>query len=292
MIGIERFVKETGIEVKTQLGPDWEQANETANVQALAAMGYKPFAICPADGNAARTVFQELKNNGIPIVNFCIPVIDPNPADVTILTDVADAAKVGTEALIQAMGGKGRILNVLDILSDTNTAIRKIAVEEVVAKYPDVTIIQEVADIKTVEEGVQKVGNALSGNVERIDGIISTGFTSTLGLAQTLTDYYSRGGTKKIVAVGIDYDDVIIKAIRDGILYGTIAQNPEGQSYLACHIMKLMTEGWKVRDGKQQNINSGASLVTKDNLDTFQNDIAKRTDAIKAELETKYLTKN
>jgi ribose transport system substrate-binding protein len=291
--GVKRFVTETGIEVKTQLGPSWEQAAETENVQALAAMGYKPMAICPADGSSANALFQELKDHGIPVINYCIPVTDTDSAaEIFIGTDIADATRVGIEALIKEMGGKGRILNVLEMLNDSNTVVRKRTIEEVVAKYaPDVQIIQEIADMSTVEEATKKVTDALSANIDRIDGIIATGNTCTTAIANALSDYYDRGNTRKIAAIGIDYDDVVLKAIRDGTLSGTVAQNPQGQSYIACHIMKMMTDGWKKRAGVFY-INAGAGLVTKANVDTFMNDINKITDGIKADLETKYFQKN
>lgn len=290
LLGVERFISETGIEVKTQIGPDWNQANETSNVQALAAMGIKQFAICPADGNSANSLFQELKDIGVPVINFCIPTADPSPAEIFIGTDVGAAAAQATEALIKEMGGKGKILNVLEMLSDTNTAIRKAAIEEVVAKYPDVTIVQEIADMSTVEDATKKITDGLSNNIEDIDGIIATGFTTTIAISNALSDYYQRGGTKEIKAIGIDYDETIIGAINDGILTATIAQNPQGQSYIACHIMKMMAEGWTVKEGEFY-INAGTVVVTKANVDTFENDINAITDGIKADLETKYLEK-
>ncbi len=288
--GVERFIAETGIEVKTQIGPDWDQANETANVQALAAQGYKHFAICPADGASANALFEELRQNNINVVNFCIPAASPNQANIFIGTDVAEAARQGTEALIESMGGKGNILNVLEMLNDTNTVIRQAAIEEVVAKYPDVTIIQEIADMATVEDATQKITDAISANIESIDGIIATGFTTTIAIANSLSDYYDRGGEKDIKAVGIDYDDTILAAIRSGILSGTIAQNPQGQSYIASHMMKLMSEGWEVKAGEEY-INAGAVAVTLENIDNFEDDITAITDGIKADLTERYMVK-
>jgi ribose transport system substrate-binding protein len=276
--------------VTTQIGPDWNQANETQRVQAMVAKGIKQFAICPADGEAAKALFSELKEQGIPVINFCIPTTAPNPATMLIATDVDAAARQAAEALVKAMGEKGNILNVLEMLSDTNTAIRKKAVEETVAKYPKVKIVQTIADMSTVAEATQKVTDGLSSNINNIDGIIATGFTTTIAISNTLSDYYARGGKKVIKAIGIDYDDTIIKAIKEGILFATIAQNPQGQSYLALTIMKYLADGWKVRDGAFY-INAGTAVVTKENVDTFGADIEKITAGIKADLETKYLVK-
>jgi len=85
-----------------------------------------------------------------------------------------------TEHLVKVMGEKGNILNVLEVITDANTVLRKQGVEEVVAKYPNVKIIQEVADMKTVEEATEKIQNAMAAKMGKIDGIICTGYTTTV----------------------------------------------------------------------------------------------------------------
>jgi ribose transport system substrate-binding protein len=290
LIGVQKFMDETGIEVKTQIGPDWEQANETSNVEAMIAMGYEHFAICPADSGSVDALFKELKDENKTLINFCIPALDTSSADIVIATDVAEAARVATEELIKALGEKGNIIHVVEQLSDSNTVLRMEAVKETVAKYPDVQIIQEIADLATEEESTRKINDALAANIDKVDGIISTGFVTTIGMCNVLSDYYAKDDAKKIVAIGNDYDDLIIGAIKDGTLTGTIAQNPQGQSYISCHIMKLFTEGWTVReDGK--NINAGALYVDMNNIDTFEDGVQEITDGIFADLQTKYLEK-
>ncbi len=110
----------------------------------------------------------------------------PTTASLTVSTDVKGAAMEATEALIQMMGGEGKIVNVLEVLEDANTVLRKEGVEEVVAKYPDVEIVQEISGMKSVEEAIEKIENAISANIDEINGIIATGFTTTVGIAQTL----------------------------------------------------------------------------------------------------------
>ncbi len=96
--------------------------------------------------------------------------------------------------------------------------------------------------------------------------------------------------TKKIFAIGIDTDPTVIKAIEDGVMDATVAQNPYGHGYLSCLLLKYMSEGYEPKEGVYL-VDSGLAIVTKDNIDTFQEDIEKRTQEIKDELLTKYLTK-
>ena len=205
-------------------------------------------------------------------------------------TDVKAAAMYATEKLIKSMGGKGNIINVLEVLEDPNTVLRKQGIEEVVAKYPDVKIIQEVAGMKTVEEAVEKINSALSANLDTVDGIITTGYTPTVAVAQVLTEYKQRDGARAIHAVGIDTDAVVMEAIKDGVMDGTIVQNPYGHGYLSAN---CSTSCRRVTPPRLMSyfVNGGFAFANKDNLETYAKDIQAVTEEINAELEATYLEK-
>ncbi|MFV0529031.1 MAG: sugar ABC transporter substrate-binding protein [Lachnospiraceae bacterium] len=290
--GVEKFQEEQGVEVIIQIGPDWTQASENEKVEALVAQGVNALSIYPCDASGANGLYEEIgEKAGVNVVNFGTDTSSPSAAKFAVATDVKQAAMDATEAVIEGMGGKGNILNVLEVLEDPNTALRKEGIEETVAKYPDVTIIQEIAGIKTQEEAVSKIESALSANIGKIDGIICTGMVTSVGMTQTLSDYYEKQGTDKhIYAVGIDTDEGVISAIEDGTIDGTIAQNPVGHGYISCMLLKYLSEGYTVKDGGYF-INAGNVLVTKDNLDTYEADLEKVTEDILASLTTEHLTK-
>lgn len=290
--GVEKFEEETGIEVIQQIGSDWTQATQNEQAEALAAQGVNAITIYPADASGANSLYEELTEHGIKITNFGTSTIEPTPASFAVATDVKQAAYDATEYVIKQMGEKGNILNVLEVLTDPNTVLRKEGVEECVAKYPDVKIIQEVAGITTAEEAVTKIQDALSANAGQVDGIVNTGFTTTVGTAQVLSDYYQKEGKDHhIWAVGIDTDDVTMQAIEDGTLDATLSQNPVGMGYITCMLLKnMIEEGYKPADG-QYFINAGSMIVTKDNLDTYQAEIDKMTEELAGKLTTEYLTK-
>ncbi len=195
--GVRAFEAEFGMEVWQQIGPDWNQASQNENMEALAAQGYKYFSVYPTDASGANGLYEELTDRDSKIINFGSSTLLPTTASFTVATDVKGAAMEATEALIQMMGGEGKIVNVLEVLEDANTVLRKEGIEEVVAKYPDVEIIQEISGMKSVEEAIEKIENAISANIEEVDGIIATGFTTTVGIAQTLEGFYDSNPDKK-----------------------------------------------------------------------------------------------
>jgi ribose transport system substrate-binding protein len=289
--GVEKFVSEQGVEVIMQIGTDWTQASENEKVEALVAQGVNALSIYPCDAAGANGLYEEITARGVNVINFGTDTARPNTASFSVGTDVRQAAYDAAEAVIKMMGEKGNIINVLEVLEDPNTALRKVGVEEAVAKYPDVAIIQEIAGIKTQEEAVNKIESALSANVGKVNGIVCTGFVTSVGAAQTLSDYYEKQGTgHKIYAIGIDTDPGVIGAIEEGILDATVAQNPIGHGYIPCMLLKYLNEGYKVKEG-QYYVNAGNVIVTKDNLSTYAADIDKVTQEILANLESVYLTK-
>jgi ribose transport system substrate-binding protein len=288
--GVEAFEADTGIAVEKQIGPDWTQDSQNQRMEALAAQGFNAFSVYPADASGANGLYEELTAAGANIVNFGTSTAQPTTASFAVATDVKVAAMRAAEELIAAMGGKGNIINVLEVLEDPNTALRKQGIEEVVAKYPDVTIIQEVAGMTSVETAVQKVGDALSANIDKVDGIIATGYTPSVAIAQVLSEYKEKGGERVIHAVGIDTDEVVMQAIANGVMDGTIVQNPYGHGYLSLLLLQYMAEGYKPK-ADAYFVDAGFAFATKDNLETYSEDILAVTEQIKAELLDKYLEK-
>ena len=287
--GVIGYERDTGIKIKRQIGQSWTQDNENANVEPLAAQGYKGFSLYPADASAANGLYEELVQNGAYVVSYGAPTTLPTPASFCVATDVKQAAMEATEALIGFMGGKGNILNVLELVEDPNTILRKEGVEAAVAKYPEVQIIQEIAGMESIETSTAKIQDALSARIEEIDGVICTGYTPTVAAATILSEWNQTPDNKRIHFVGIDTDSVVLDAIRQGAIDATVSQNPYGHGYITCALLSYLLDGWQANPDRYF-INSGTVLVTKDNVDTFEDEVRAITAQIMGELETKYLS--
>ena len=274
--GIESWEKDSGIEVRKVIGQEWTQKNENENVEALAAQEYKAFSIYPTDPTAANGLYEELVERGIYVINFGAKTTEPTPASFYVGTDIRQAALDAAEKLCELINYKGNILNVLEIIADANTILRKTAIEEVVAKYPDVNIIREIADMQTVEESMEKIQNALAAQIEEIDGIICTGFTTTIAATSILSEYHQEHPDRYIHFVGIDDDPTVLQAIREGLIDSTVAQNPWGTGYVGIELCKRLLDGWTRKPGGYA-VYAGHVLVTKDNVDIYFDELVDLT---------------
>lgn len=287
-VGVEAFAKEFNIPVKLQVGPDWNMDSENTGVLALAAEGYNYFEIYPADASAANGLYEELVKRGAKVVSEGASTFLPTPASFCVRTDIKQSAIDAAEFVIGKMGKKGKLVNVLELLEDPNTKLRKDGILEVAAKYPGIKVV-EVAGIKSEQEAIEKIEGAVAAGGGYVEGIICTGYVPTVALSKFLTDYQAKS-KKHIAAVGIDDDPVTLKAVEEGFLDGFVAQNPYGHGYLSMLALKYLSEGWKPKPGAY-DINAGIVIVTKANINKYAADLTKVTNQIKADLTKKYLTK-
>jgi len=265
--GQAKFAEKYGIEVFSQVGTGWDLQTEIEQVEALVAQGYKGLAVYPVDASGTNSLYEEVVAAGTFVCSYGAQTQVPTPASFTLATDVKAAAMAATEKVIETMGEKGNILNIIEYVEDPNSILRKEGVEEVVAKYPDVKIIQTIAGMDSIEECTEKIGNALSGLGDQVNGMVTTGYNPTVASAQILTEMKN----DKIAYVGIDDDPIVLKAIEDGYVTGTFAQSPYFQGYVTPILLMYLIQGHESKGFVF--IDTYGIVVTKDNLGTFADEL-------------------
>lgn len=288
--GAEAAAKDFGIKIDTTVGQEWTQANETQNIEQQSARGYKAISLFPGDPTGANGLAGSLIRRKILVVAYGGQPHTPTPVPFTVGTDIKGAAMRATEDLIKIMGDKGNILNILETVTDVNTKLRDDGIKEVVAKHPNVHIIQTIADMTQQSVARTKIESAIAARGNEIDGIITTGYNPTVAASGLLTERHKNPNLKQFHFIGIDTDPITLQAIRDGAIDGTIAQNPFAHGYISCALLKYMLDGYKPAKAYQL-VDAGDVLVTKENVDTFSQQIDAITEQLKKDLTTKYLTK-
>lgn len=263
-------------------------ANLNQNIESLFTVGHRAFAFIPVDPAGAKGLFTRLKTARRLTVAYGAQPAEGSDTPFAVATDTKAAATLAAEKLCELLDHKGKILNVLESLTDANTPIREHAIESVVAKYPDVKIIQTVGDVTTEQKAREKIESALVARGNEVDGVICTGYTTTVAAATLIAQHNQNTGAKRIRFVGLDTDERVLGAIRDGGVDMTLAQNPFGHGYISCALLDLMLQGWTPKTN-YQFIDAGCVPVTKENVDSFQSGIEEMTKRIVGELKTKYL---
>jgi ribose transport system substrate-binding protein len=145
-----------------------------------------------------------------------------------------------------------------------------------------------VGDVTTEQKAREKIESALVARGDEIDGVICTGYTTTVAAAVLLADHNLRPGSRRIRFVGLDTDERVLAAIRAGAIDATVAQNPFGHGYVACALLDLLRQGWRPR-APYQFVDSGCVVVTRANVDSFRAGIEGATRTIVRDLKARYL---
>jgi ribose transport system substrate-binding protein len=223
---------------------------------------------------------------GIPtaLVGGC--TTQPSQAQFCIATDVANSAYLGTKALIEAMGGDGTIVHLTGFLVDPNTKLRMDAVERAVAETDGkVTLLQHLADIDSQEEADNKINALLAASKDEIDGMVATAYVPSVVGATALRNL----GDKRIKMVGIDDDPIVLQAITDGFLVGTMSQNPYGQAYVAAFALDRLRHDCQMQPDAPFLIDSGTFLIDGPKVETYKDDLKALTEEIQGGFEEAYL---
>ena len=116
--------------------------------------------------------------------------------------------------------------------------------------------------------------------------------------AVTAANSLRKLGDKRIKMVGIDHDEVVIKAIKDGFVNGTMLQNPYGQGYLGSYVLNKLRGGCKLKDGApwksnaltNKFVDSGTVFVDASQADNYVDAMRSITKTILANFEKDYMT--
>lgn len=274
--------------------PSWTLSQQNDLISSLASQGYNAFLIFPGDPVGTRPMVAELADNGIPALALAGCLQDPSKVLFCMGTDTGNSAYLGTKALIKAMGGKGRIAHFTGFLVDPNTKLRMDNVAKAVAETNGaVTLEQTIADIDAPEPAQDKINAFLASQGSQIDGIVTTAWIPAVVSATALRKI----GDKRIHMIGIDHDPVVLAAIKDGFVDGTMLQNPYGQGYIGSYVMGRLAAGCKVNDKAPwattaqttRFIDSGTALAGPAEVDHYLDTMRAVTKSLLADFDKKYL---
>jgi ribose transport system substrate-binding protein len=243
--------------VEYQLPQNFVQNEQNQILDGLVAKGYNAFAIQPADPVAGNAKIGELADAGMLVVTFGGCPTPPSKAPFCTATDVKQAAYQGAVALIKAMGGKGNMVHLTGEVADINSKRRMEGVDQALKENPDVKLIQTIGDIDTPEKAPNAVASLLAARRSEVNGILATAYNPAVAVANELRQL----DEKNIKAVGIDTDKIVLDAIKDGYLTGTMAQNPYGMAYLPLESLNLMTQGYTWKSDQPFFQDSGSFYV-------------------------------
>lgn len=220
----------------------WELGLQNQMLESLVTLGYNAFLIFPGDPVGTVAIADELADTGAPVIALAGCLKDPSKAVFCMGTDTGNSAYLGTKELLKELGSGAKIAHFTGFLVDPNTQLRIDAVNKAAAEG-GAEVIQVIADIDAPEPAEEKINAYLAAHAKDVDGIITTAWVPAVVASSALRKI----GDKRIKMVGIDHDEVVLKAIKDGFVHGTMLQNPYGQGFIGSYVADRLRSGCKVK---------------------------------------------
>lgn len=237
--GAKAHAKTVGMTLDVQNANNADQASLDL---ASAALNKKPTVLImdPVSSASGGSIVTLANTAGVPVVAFDRM---PQGGDLKAFIgyDAIQAGKNGAKALGEALGGKGKIVEIQGIMGTSVAQERSKGFNEGIKAFPGIKIVATQSAEFDRGKALNVMTNVLQSNPD-INGAYAANDEMALGVIAALK---AAGLTEKVKVVGNDGIGDAVKAIKDGTLYATNAESPFS---LGFEVMALAAE---VANGKQ-----------------------------------------
>jgi len=232
------------------------QANQLANA---AASNTGVVILNPTDSDAMATAVKQLTDANIPVVTVDRAVNNANIASY-IASDNETGGKQAAKALSEAINGEGEILVLQGKTGSSASRERGKGFEEGLKDSPNIKVVaKQTAEFERVK-GLDVTTNLLQAH-PNVKAIFAENDEMALGAIEALGD---KAG-KDVIVVGFDGVEDALKAIKEGTMYASIAQQPADMAAQAVVEASKLLKGESATKEMQVDV----VTVTKDNVDKF-----------------------
>lgn len=264
--GAMRAGKELGVEVIWR-GPlrEDDRDSQVSEIEGFISRGVSGIALAPLDEAALVGPVNDAMSRKIPVVIFDSGLKGDNYVSF-VATDNVKGGQLGGERLIEAMGGKGRVVLLRYAEGHDSTSKREEGFLAAMAAHPTVEVVSSNQYVGTDVEGAYKRTESILSSYKKpdgslsIDGIFCANESSTFAAMRVLKD---NGWAGKLHFVGFDSSDNLVKGLQDGTLDGLVLQDPVKMGYLAIKTLVEHIRGQPV----ERRIDTGVQVVTRENMD-------------------------
>jgi ribose transport system substrate-binding protein len=264
--GAKAAATAAGVEV-VYVGPEKEDSRQQqiALFETQLLNGVNAICMAPLDAVALRAPVMKAKRAKVPVVIFDSVLKDGDTITAGYVgTDNFGAGEKAGQGMIEALGGKGRVIMLRYAQGAASATAREEGFLQALKKAPGIEVVSsEQYGGATVAEALNASKNLLlrfSGE-KQPDGIFCPNQSTTYGMLQALEQ---NGLAGKIKFVGFDPTLALVDALKKGSLTGIIAQDPYRMGQLSVETALKAVKGETV----PKVTDTGAAWVTPANVDT------------------------
>jgi ribose transport system substrate-binding protein len=179
-----------------------------------------------------------------------------------VATDNFHGGQVAGEELVRLLQGRGNVILLRYQVGSESTEQREAGFLEAITRHRNMNVLSEERRGGPDEaKAIEVSENLLATFGEKIDGIFCSNESCTSGMLTALRrDPCHLAG--KIKVIGFDSSQNIVDGLKDGVLAGTVLQDPVAMGYRAVTAMHDKLTGKAVKP----RIETGETLATPENM--------------------------
>lgn len=255
-LGAENAAKANNVTITFE-GPETEAMIDKQTDILNAAIAKKPqgLGFAALDSQAQVPALKKAADAGIPIVAFDSGVDSDLPLT-TCSTDNMAAAAAAADKMAEAIGGEGEIAaEIHDQTSATGIGRRDGFLNRIKEKYPNIQVV-EVQYANDALKAADDIKAMLQAH-PNVKGIFASNEGAAIGLSVAIKE-----SGAKIVGIGFDSGKTQKDAINNGLLLGSITQNPVGIGECVVNSLAKAIKGEKL----EKVIDTGYYWYDKSNM--------------------------
>ncbi|MCQ4105389.1 sugar ABC transporter substrate-binding protein [Erwinia persicina] len=218
---------------------------QTDQVQAFISAGVDAIIVDPVNSAGTPAMTKLVSQAKIPLV-----YVNRTPGDKTLPpgvvfvgSDEKQSATLQMEALARLANYQGNVGVMIGNLSDAGALQRTRDVEQVVAKYPKMKVVQKQTANYSRSEGMDLMLSWIT-NGEAIDIVAANNDEMAIGAIMALDQSGKKKGS--VLVGGIDATPDGLKAMASGKMQVTVFQDAVGQGKASVAVAQRMIKGEKV----------------------------------------------
>lgn len=224
-----KSIKETadrlGIELRFS-DAQQKQENQITAIRSLIVQKVDVIGISPIVETGWKTVFQEARNAGIPIILVDRRADVPDEFYATYLgSDFLEEGRNAARTLATIVDGKANIVELMGTIGSAPANDRYFGFRQILKDYPDMHIIDSQSGDFTRAKGKEVMQAFLKTHGKDITALYSHNDDMTLGAIQAIQDYGLKPGVD-IKIVSVDAERAAFEAMIAGQLNATVECNP------------------------------------------------------------------
>lgn len=220
-----------------------DAADQVMRLEEAAGRGFDVIGVDVADIDVVTPTINNLIDQGIKVMTF-------SSSDATKEDGCNRIAYVGnthnyqdgadlTEALCEKLNYEGKVAILVGTQGAPCHEDRAKGAQDVIAKYPDMEIVDIQYDNDSVENALTLAEGILKQHPD-LDGFVCCNMGNPVGAAQAVVDAGLEG---QVTIVGMDHDERALEYLRDGVIYALGVQDCYAMGFDTLQVAIMIADG-------------------------------------------------